>query len=473
MHKWFQSLFKSFGPFRNQNGLFQPAMLSEAGLSLLQQFCWYLVRRSRSSSLIECSLDQATGVSVWKCNWPEERTPALNTQPTLEHRLQTCKSNRLFALLHDVTSIADSVVCIVGLESWRGNSSTIAELRTLAETARYLVLCANTTGPYGEKIKSKFNDVCRQLGIHPAFSGMIHQHDQTICCALTGREATVMASIVPAKALALMCVYNEEDVIEETVNNLFAQGLDVFVVDDGSTDSTIERLDCLARSSGRLTLDKDLRKGSVHLDKEILFTRMLAEASSATASGYQWMMTVDADEIRCSPWPDLTLVEAFAHVERMGYQAVDFTVIDFRYAKGQIMTQDSYEHQMRHFEFGLRPGHFLQIKAWRHEPTIRASLFPSRGHEVTFEGRRVFPLKFLLKHYPLRGLEQAHKKIFQNRFPRYPPEELANGAHMHYNAFRDQAPEGWDVSSLPLWDERFHANFLLERLSGIGLNRHL
>jgi len=48
---------------------------------------------------------------------------------------------------------------------------------------------------------------------------------------------------------------------------------------------------------------------------------------------------------------------------------------------------------------------------------------------------------------------------------------VANGVHVQYNVFRDRDPDGWEVDRLPLWDDKFHSRFLLERLSGIGLNR--
>jgi hypothetical protein len=471
MRELFRRFFapRTTGPLTG--GPFQPATIPDGGLSLPQHFCWYLARRSRSVRVLECSLGQSTGFSVWNCDWPVEAStgcPAPDARPTLTHRRQECDANRVFSILRD-EPVESSVVCITGLETLRDPTRAIPVLRQLTRTARYLMLCTEAGESDKEQAETGFAALCRQLGIPPAFTGVFKKNGQSGHCALSGRETTVSIPSRQAKSLALMFTYNEEDVIEQTVASLFAQGLDVFVTDEGSTDSTVERLESIAKSSGRLILDKDSRKNATHFDKEAQLTRILESAGQAAAMGFEWMMYVDADEIRCSPWPDVTLAEAFAHVEQMGYNAVDFTVIDFRYAKGQQMTHEPYEQQMTHFEFGLRPGHFLQIKAWRHKPDTQASLYPSRGHEVVFEGRRVFPLKFLLKHYPLRGLEMARKKIYQNRFPRYAPKELANGAHVQYNTFRDHEPEGWYVAGLPLWDDHFHSRYLLERLGGIGL----
>ena len=436
-----------------------PTALDETSLSLSQRFAWHLVRRSRSPRFIEFSLQRPTELSIWYAEWPgDASSPCLvpNAPPVLSLRRQTCKPSRLDAALR-TEFLAQSVVRISGLDPFPRSGLPLETLRRLSQTARYLLLETHAPSP-------AFDALCRDLAIPPAFVGD--------SIALAGREASPPpADAKPAKTLALMTTYNEADVIEQCVENLFAQGLDVFIVDDGSTDGTVEKLEAIARSTPRLLLDKETRNNAQTYDRSILLTTLLAHAERAAANGYEWMMFLDADEIRCSPWPGITLANAFSHVELLGYNAVDFTVADFRYAKSQRMTSASYEAQMPRFEFGLRHGHFIQIKAWRHSPGLPVALYPSRGHEAHFAGRRVFPLKFLLKHYPLRGPEHARKKIYQDRFPRYDPKEIAKGAHIQYNIYRDRDPEGWNPDDLLLWDNRFHSRYLLERLSGIGLDR--
>ncbi len=444
----------------------QAVPFPESGLALPQQFAWHLVCRSRAARLIEWH-PNPPALSIWNCDWPAEANagcPAPDARPALAHRRLACNPNQWTSVLR-AEPLDSAVVRVSGL------GSPIGDLQILARTAPYLLLHAESAECDGERLKQEFDTLCLRLGIEPSFSSHSIMDGQTACCALGGREAAVPAPPKPAKALALMTTYNEEDVIEQAVADLFRQGLDVFVLDDGSTDRTLEKLEAIARGTPRMILDKDSRKEARIYDRFTLLNILLDRANRAAANGYEWIMHLDADELRRSPWPGITLAEAFAHVESFGYNAVDFTVIDFRYAKGQHMTSAPYAEQMRHFEFGLRPGHFLQIKAWRHSSRIRTDLFASRGHEVVFEGRRVFPLKFLLKHYPLRGPEHARKKIYQDRFPRYNPAEVANGVHVQYNVFRDRDPDGWEVDRLPLWDDKFHSRFLLERLSGIGLNR--
>jgi hypothetical protein len=72
----------------------------------------------------------------------------------------------------------------------------------------------------------------------------------------------------------------------------------------------------------------------------------------------------DCDEVRRSPWTEASLRDGLYIAERMGFTAVDFTVCNFRPLNEHFVSGDDPESYFRHFEFGSRPGHFLQIKAW-------------------------------------------------------------------------------------------------------------
>jgi hypothetical protein len=99
-------------------------------------------------------------------------------------------------------------------------------------------------------------------------------------------------------------------------------------------------------------------------------------------------------------------------------------------------------------------------------------LVESAGHEAGFAGRRIFPYKFVLKHYPLRGPAHARRKIFVDRRPRYSPEERAEGWHVHYDHWTAEDRFVWDRRDLIEFDEeRTRRDFLVELISGIGIVR--
>ena len=106
----------------------------------------------------------------------------------------------------------------------------------------------------------------------------------------------------------------------------------------------------------------------------------------------------------------------FLLVDSLGYTAIDFTVLNFAF------TEDSHNRtidpeKFRHCDFGRNYGHFRQVKAWKNGVGT-VDLSSSAGHEALFHGRKIYPLKFLTKHYPLRSIEQANRKVYIERLPR-------------------------------------------------------
>jgi hypothetical protein len=73
-----------------------------------------------------------------------------------------------------------------------------------------------------------------------------------------------------------------------------------------------------------------------------------------------------------------------------------------------------------------------QVKTWR-QPDTHVDLAATGGHEARFEGRKIYPTPFTLKHYPLRNNEQAKRKVFLERVGRFSPAERAIGWHVQYD----------------------------------------
>jgi hypothetical protein len=123
----------------------------------------------------------------------------------------------------------------------------------------------------------------------------------------------------------------------------------------------------------------------------------------------------------------------------------------------------------RFFYFGRHAAHQVQIKAWKNQGLVY-DLISSGGH-VADTGSRVFPLKFLTRHYPLRSTKQASTKIFRDRLPRIEREHRELGWHNHYDIFRHIASiQPWRRHELLVFDPVvFGMEFLVERLSGIGI----
>ena len=129
----------------------------------------------------------------------------------------------------------------------------------------------------------------------------------------------------------------------------------------------------------------------------------------------------------------MTLIEALREVDALGYSAVNFEVFNFRPTDdGFVPGTDVREHLTRYEP----PEGFdvIQIKCWQN-PGSRVDLSEFFGEGARFPNRRVFPVPFILRHYPIRGETHGRKKVLAERLPRYDAAERDDGWHVQYNAF--------------------------------------
>src|SRR5262245_52151200 len=227
--------------------------------------------------------------------------------------------------------------------------------------------------------------------------------------------------------IAIIAAYSEADIIGQVVADLLAQSVSVYFIDDGSTDGTAE---AVAPHVGHGVLAIE-HTGAAHPDEfhwERLLRRKETLAQELDAS---WFIHHDADELRDSPWPHSTLGQAIEQVDALGFNAIDFAVLDFR------PTDDSFapgDDPRRRFAYYAPPAPYdrLQIRAWK-KRNERVDLVSSGGHEARFTGRDVFPVRFVLHHYPIRGDAHGRRKIVDERRKRFIQSERAKGWHVQYD----------------------------------------
>jgi glycosyltransferase involved in cell wall biosynthesis len=272
--------------------------------------------------------------------------------------------------------------------------------------------------------------------------------------------------VVPASfdVLALVTTYNEADIIEQLINRLRRDEIRVHVIDNWSNDGTVELLERLA-NKGDITFErfpKDGPSGAFELEK--LLGRV---EDIANASGAHWIIHHDADEIRESPWPEVSLRSALFAVEQWGYNCVDHTIVEFRPTDDSWSAGADLMNSFPYFEFGDSPAHFTQLKAWKTQRT-RVKMASSGGHDAQFDGRKVFPYKFVTRHYPIRSQAHGERKILRERHSRFSQAEREKGWHAHYDHFDEGSSFLWDRAGLARFDP-IDGRFLLERLGGVGL----
>jgi SAM-dependent methyltransferase len=322
--------------------------------------------------------------------------------------------------------------------------------------------------------ESELRQLLVEFGFKIGFLGLTMNNDQnlekkTLLAVLENPKAFVLKTASDNfKIIAFMSTFNEEDIIADSISRLIKQGIKVYLLDNWSTDATAERAKPFL-GHGVIGIEKYPQGGHLDFyDWRGLLRRVEELARKIPAD---WYIHHDVDEIRESPWPEVNLKDAIYTVDMSGYNCIDHTVIQFEPVDDSFVVGNDIGKHFTHWQFGTNPGHFVQIKAWKnmHRPI---SLAETGGHNAQFEGRQIFPYKFLLRHYPIRSQLHGNKKIILERIPRFSPEERAMGWHNHYDDIQDGYCFIKDPKKLHLFSaEQFYKEFLIERLSGVGVVR--
>ncbi|MEA2150506.1 MAG: hypothetical protein QOD69_2336 [Solirubrobacteraceae bacterium] len=380
------------------------------------------------------------------------------------------------------------VICADVIEHLVDPSGLLVALSGLADHAAAILIStpdrlrvrgAGDPGPPGNRAHVRewaLDELCEVLataGLEPAFAGYTINNDRdcekkTSLAIVDRRHA---GPIAPApddfRVTAVLPAYNEADVVEHAILTLVRQGVHVRLVDNWSTDDTVARAEALGLGDA-LTVERFPASGpSATYDWEALLHNT---ERIARELGDGWVIHQDVDEVRRSPWPGVSLRDALWHVQQLGYDAVDHTSLAFVPTDDDFRDGDDMERVLRHFEFGARPGHFIQVKAWDARAGA-VDLASSGGHEARFPGRRVFPYKFLQKHYPIRSQAHGERKVFADRTARWNAGERARGWHSHYDAVAIDERFVRAAEDLLAFDAGFEREYLLERLLGIGIVR--
>jgi Glycosyl transferase family 2 len=221
------------------------------------------------------------------------------------------------------------------------------------------------------------------------------------------------------RVIALLATYNEERFIAGCIEHLSRQGVEVYLIDNDSTDQTVA-IAGRYLNRGLVGVETLPREGAFSLRAILNRKEEIAAALDA-----DWFMHVDADEIRLPPRSDRTLALALAEAEAQGYNAVNFQEFTF------VPTAESPDHDHPRFQETMRwyypflPSFPHRLNAWKRQPA-RVELAWSAGHRVRFPGLRVYPESFPLRHYLFLSVPHAVRKYADRR---HDPAALAMGWH--------------------------------------------
>ncbi|MGC8747495.1 MAG: glycosyltransferase [Candidatus Kapaibacteriota bacterium] len=252
------------------------------------------------------------------------------------------------------------------------------------------------------------------------------------------------------KVLSIITTYNEEDIIEQVLTDLIRNGIDVYLLDDNSDDRTVE------------IAEKFLGKGLIKIEKinantkqyeqnkfnwELLLKR---KEEIADQLKYDWYIHSDADIFIESPWENIPLKEAIFFADSLSYNALSFKVFNFRPYNNDFQIGQDVRKILDHYEPPEIPQAF-QIRAWK-KGNYRAVLSFGSGNDVYFDNRRIFPIPFIMRHYPIRSQSHGRRKIFKERLPRLKQNESSKNWYNRYNLLIQKNEFIWKKEELIEWD---------------------
>jgi glycosyltransferase involved in cell wall biosynthesis len=222
------------------------------------------------------------------------------------------------------------------------------------------------------------------------------------------------------RVVAVLAAYNEERFIAGCLEHLIRHGIEVYLIDNASTDETV----AIARrylGRGLIDIESFPRWGQYSWRPILERKEQIAAALDA-----DWFMHVDADEIRLPPRSDRSLTQAFAEVEEQGYNAVNF--LEFAFTP----THEAPDHDHPHFQETMRnyypfvpPVYPNRLNAWKRQPDP-VELAWSGGHQVRFPGLRMYPQWFPMRHYLFLSVPHAIRKYVERL---YDQAEVEAGWH--------------------------------------------
>jgi len=219
--------------------------------------------------------------------------------------------------------------------------------------------------------------------------------------------------------VALLAARNEARFIAPCLENLRRQGVNAYLIDNESTDNTLE----IALTFLGVNL---VGFETLPFDGEYNWPRILRRKQELAGElGASWYLQQGIDEFRLPPAGMGTLAEALDHVQSEGYNAVNFQEFTFI----PTIEQPNHDHpgfaQTMRWYYPFLPRPQNQVNAWR-QPDGPVELLESAGHRVAFEHQRLYPVDFQIKHYAFLSREHAIEKYVQRR---YSEDGLERGWH--------------------------------------------
>lgn len=243
------------------------------------------------------------------------------------------------------------------------------------------------------------------------------------------------------RIVALLATYNEERFIRACLEHHLAQGLEVYLIDNESTDRTREW--ALAyRGQGLLDVELLPRHGTFR------WTTVLQRKEALAATlGADWYLHVDADEFFIPARGFPTVRATLEAAEAAGYTAANAREYVF------VPVREAPDHDRPDFRDTLRwyypfePRYPHRLCIWK-QPPGGVNLTRSGGHRVEMAGLRQAPWDLGMKHYLFLSPGHAADKYGRRNYDR---KEVRSGWHTWRADFLSRTLQLPAAAELRVW----------------------
>jgi len=227
------------------------------------------------------------------------------------------------------------------------------------------------------------------------------------------------------KIVGMIPVYNEVDIVGQVIEHLTEQGVNLVMVDNGSTDGSFE---VIRRYLGRGVLSVE-RLATEKFEMSLLWRRlhkMMLEHEP------DWTFRCSADEFLESPYRGLTLAKAIQLEAERGHNLIQFNNFEFFPTEKDCDDPEiDVRKRLRYYSW----HDDNQYLCWKVHPNMNPEKSVHENGFADGTNANVSPNKFVLRHYKIRSYEHGLRKIFHERLPRFSPELHARGQNIHYDRF--------------------------------------
>lgn len=216
--------------------------------------------------------------------------------------------------------------------------------------------------------------------------------------------------------VAIIAVRNELVYLREVIPYLDGERIEVIILDNDSTDGTLEALSRAAYPNVR-RVERLPFNGTFDLTAQLE-----AKARLAARIEVDWIIHQDADEILQSPTEWGGLRRSIESADANGFNVMNFNELVMLPSDPAV--DDFLHNNSRYYFFEPRPLRLM--RAWKKSAGL--ANIRSGGHALGADGADVVvsPMRMLLKHFIVRSQRHAFDKYLGRRFA---SGDLRNGWH--------------------------------------------